>query len=343
MTQGIQVGKSQLKRSPILRWMGLLVSLVLLGLALILGLMLGAAEIPPLEVVRSLFTFDNSTQHLIITTVRLPRVLLGGMIGAALAVAGALMQGLTRNPLADPGILGISAGAAFAVVVTTFFFGAASIQLYTWVAFLGGAIAAVAVYTLGSMGRGGTTPLKLVLAGAVLSYLMAALTTGVLLVSQRTLEEIRFWLAGSLAGRDMELLLQGSPYILLGLVVAFAMGRQMTALTLGEDVAQGLGISTQWVKAIAAAVVVILAGGAVAMAGPIGFIGFFVPHLVRFWVGADYRWLLPYAAVWGALLLSLSDLGARVLLRPQELPVGIMTTLLGAPFFVYLARSHIKR
>lgn len=332
-----------LKRSPILRWMGLLISLVCLALTLLLGLLLGAAEIPPLEVVRSLFAFDDSTNHLIITTVRMPRVLLGGVTGAALAVAGALMQGLTRNPLADPGILGISAGAAFAVVITTFLFGGASMQLYTWVAFLGAAITALAVYRLGSMGRGGTTPLKLVLAGAVLSYLMAALTTGLLLVSQRTLEEIRFWLAGSLAGRDMELLLQGFPYIALGLVVALGMGRQMTALALGEDVAQGLGLQTQWVKAIAAAVVVVLAGGAVAMAGPIGFIGFFVPHVVRFWVGADYRWLLPYAAVWGALLLSLADLGARVLLRPQELPVGIVTALLGAPFFVYLARSHIQR
>lgn len=332
-----------LGRSHSLRLLGLGVGVLLLVICLVISITLGAAEITPNAVWQALVAFDGSTNHLIITTVRLPRVLIALAVGSALAVAGALMQGLTRNALADPGILGISAGAALAVVASTFVFGSLSVQSHTWVAFAGGAIAAIAVYTLGSVGRSGMTPLKLILAGAVLSYLMAALTTGILILSQRTLDEIRFWLAGSVAGRDLNNLVQVLPYILIGLVVAFSLGKQITALTLGEDVAKGLGLRTGWVKAIAAIVAVLLAGSAVSLAGPIGFIGLVVPHIVRFWVGADYRWVLPYAAIWGAMLLSLADLAARLVIKPQELPVGIMTALVGAPFFIYLARSRVKQ
>lgn len=330
------------KRSHSFRLLGLIVGVLLLVVCSIFSLTLGAADISPGVVWRALFAFDGSTNHLIITTVRLPRVLIALAVGAALAVAGALMQGLTRNALADPGILGISAGAALAVVGGTFFWGSLSVQSYTWIAFAGGAIAAIVVYTLGSVGRSGMTPLKLILAGAVLSYLMSALTTGILILSQRTLDEIRFWLAGSVAGRDLNSLVQVLPYIVIGLMIAFSLGKQITALTLGEDVAKGLGLRTGWVKAIASVVVVLLAGSAVSLAGPIGFVGLVVPHIVRFWGGVDYRWLLPYAAIWGAMLLSLADLAARLIIKPQELPVGIMTALVGAPFFIYLARRKIK-
>lgn len=331
------------KRSHPLRLLGIIIGLCLLLICFLASMSLGAADIRPQVVWQALFAFDGSTDHLIITTVRLPRALIAPAVGAALAVAGSLMQGLTRNPLADPGILGISAGAALAVVASTFLFGNLSIQAYTWVAFIGGAIAAIAVYVLGSLGRSGVTPLKLILSGAVLSYLMSALTTGILLLSQRTLDEIRFWLAGSVAGRDLDNLIQVSPYLGVGLIVAMSLGQQMTTLTLGDDVAKGLGLRTGWVKGIAAIVVVLLAGSAVALAGPIGFIGLVIPHFVRFWVGADYRWLLPYAAIWGAILLSLADLAARLVIKPQELPVGIMMALLGAPFFIYLARSKVKQ
>jgi iron complex transport system permease protein len=331
------------KRSPVPQVVGLLASVLLLLVCLFLSITFGAADIDLGTVWQALTTFDGSTNHLIITTVRLPRALIALLVGAALAVAGSLMQGLTRNPLADPGILGISAGAALAVVIMTFFSGTASIQVYTWVAFAGGAIAAIAVYTLSSMGRSGMTPLKLILAGAVLAYLMSALTTGVLILSQRTLDEIRFWLAGSVAGRDLNVLLQVLPYVLIGLIVAFSLGKQITTLTLGEDVARGLGLNTAWVKVIAIATVVLLAGSAVALAGPIGFVGLVIPHVVRFWVGVDYRWILPYAATWGAILLSVADLAARLIIKPQELPVGIMMALIGAPFFIYLARSQVKR
>lgn len=331
------------RRSHILRVLGLVVGILLLCVCFVTSITLGAADITPGEVWQTLVAFDGSTNHLIITTIRLPRALIALAVGASLAVAGALMQGLTRNALADPTILGISSGAALAVVASTFFLGSLSVQFVTWIAFAGGAIAAIVIYGLGSIGRSGVTPLKLILAGTVLSYLMSALTTGILILSQRTLDEIRFWLAGSVAGQDLDSLVQVLPYILIGLLTAFSLSKQVTTLTLGEDVARGLGLRTGWVKGLIAVVVVLLAGSAVSLAGPIGFIGLVIPHIARFWVGADYRWLLPYAAVWGAILLSLADLAARLVIKPQELPVGIMTALVGAPFFIYLARSKLNR
>jgi iron complex transport system permease protein len=215
--------------------------------------------------------------------------------------------------------------------------------LYALFAFAGAALTASAVYALGSLGRGGPTPLKITVAGAALTALLSALTTAMLLLSQRTLEEVRFWLAGSLAGRDLALLMQAAPYLLAGLALALALGRRITTLSLGDDVARGLGQRTGWVKALAALATVLLAGGAVAVAGPIGFIGLVIPHLVRMLVGVDYRWILPYAALAGAIFLVFADLAARLLLRPIELPVGIMTALIGGPFFVYLVRWRVKR
>jgi iron complex transport system permease protein len=199
----------------------------------------------------------------------------------------------------------------------------------------------VVVYGLGTLG-GGLTPMKLVVAGAALASLLSSLTTAVLIFNQRTLEEIRFWLAGSVAGRDLELLVQVLPYLTVGLLLAFALGRQITALTLGEDVATGLGQRTAWVRLLSIVTVVLLAGGAVAVAGPIGFVGLVIPHVARFFVGVDYRWILPYSALLGAVLLVSADIAARLVLRPQEVPVGIMTALVGAPFFIYLARQRIK-
>ena len=316
--------------------------LVLLG-CLLASLLLGAAAIQPSTVFSALTAFDGSTDHLIIRTVRLPRSLIALMVGAALAVAGAITQGLTRNPLAAPDILGINSGAALAMVTVLFLFGSVTSAVHTGAAFLGAGVAAVVVYLLGSLGRSGMTPLKLVVAGSALTYLLSSLTTGILILNQETLDEIRFWLAGSVAGRDIQLFLQVLPWMGVGLLLAFALGKPLTTLALGEDVAKGLGLRTGWIKAIATVVVVLLAGSAVAIAGPIWFIGLIVPHLARLLIGVDYRWLLPYTACLGSILLLLADVGARLVIRPQELPVGIMTSLLGAPFFIYLARSRVKR
>ncbi|NEO31106.1 MAG: iron ABC transporter permease [Symploca sp. SIO3C6] len=322
---------------------GLLVSLLILWLCLMASITLGAADISLGEVYQALRAFDGSTDHLIIRTVRLPRTITAMLVGAALAVAGALMQGITRNPLADPGILGISSGAALAVVVATFVFGTNSLNIYAWLAFLGAGITAITVYFLGSLGRGGLTPLNLTIAGAALTAFISSVTSGILIISQRTLEEIRFWLAGSLAGRDINLLLQVLPYFCIGLLLAFALGKQITTMSLGEDVAKGLGQETVWVKVMAALSIVLLAGASVAIAGPIGFIGLVIPHIVRILVGLDYRWILPYSAILGALILVVADICARLVIKPQELPVGLMMPLIGAPFFIYLIRSKLKR
>ncbi|HEY9833693.1 MAG TPA: iron ABC transporter permease [Stenomitos sp.] len=331
------------KRSHILLMTGLLVSLFVLIMSLVVSLTYGAAEISLSQVCSGLFAFDGSTDHLIIRTVRLPRSLIAMFVGAAVAVAGTLMQGLTRNPLADPGILGINAGAVMAVVINSFIFGTSSPIVYAWSAFLGAGVAAVTVYLLGSLGRGGLTPLNITIAGAALTAFLSSITTGILILSQRTLDEIRFWLAGSVAGSDFTLFLQLLPYMAIGLVVAFVIGKPITTLSLGEDVARGLGQRTAWVKVTAAMSIVLLAGSAVAAAGPIGFIGLIVPHIVRFFVGFDYRWILPYSAVFGAILLLIADIAARLLIKPQELPVGVMTALFGTPFFIYLARWKVKR
>ena len=318
---------------------GAAIALLILLLIFISNLAFGAANIPLEEVTRAFFANEGSTEHLIIRTVRLPRSLIAMFVGAALAVAGAIMQGITRNPLASPSILGVNAGASFAVVAATFILGG---DFYVWFAFLGAAVTAVTVYFLGSLSRGGLTPINLTIAGAALTAFLSSLTSGILIISQQTLDQIRFWLAGSLAGRDLELFLPVLPYFGIGLLLAFALGRQITMLSLGEDVAKGLGQRILLVKIIAAVSVVLLAGSSVAIAGPISFIGLVIPHITRVLVGVDYRWLLPYAAIFGSIFLLLADLCARLVFQPQEIPVGLVMPLMGAPFFIHLVRSQIK-
>ena len=323
---------------------GLPVCLAILLVAVMASIAFGAADIDAKAVWAAVTAFNpEDTQHLIIQTLRLPRALTAVLVGAALAVAGAIMQGLTRNPLADTGLLGIEAGAALAVVGAVFFFQIDSLNMYALFAFAGAGLTAIAVYALGSAGRGGATPFKLTIAGAAISALLGSLTTAILLFNQRTLEEVRFWLVGSVAGRNMALIGQAAPYILIGLVIALLLGRQITTLALGEDIAKGLGQSTGWVKGLCAIVVVILSGASVALAGPVGFVGLVIPHMVRFFVGQDYRWILPYAMLVGAIFLVLADLIGRLIARPGELAVGIMTALIGGPVFVLLVRFKVKR
>lgn len=330
--------------SRVLLLPGLGVCAIVLGVTLLWSIALGAAEITPDVVYEALTEYDETNfDHLIIQTVRLPRVLAGMLVGAALATAGAIMQGLTRNPLADSGLLGINAGAAFAVVLSVYLFGSPSLTVYAIAAMIGAAVAAGLVYGLGSLGRGGATPLRLTLAGVILTAFVSAMTTTILLRDQETLDKIRFWTAGSLAGRDMPLVTQIAPLIFIGLIAAVLISRQITTISLGEDVAKGLGQNTLRVKAVAALIVVMLSGGAVALAGPIGFVGLIVPHVVRFIVGVDYRWIIPYSAFLGAIVVTVADVGARVIIRPQELPVGVMMAMLGAPFFIYLARWKVRR
>jgi iron complex transport system permease protein len=330
-------------RSRRLLLLGLVFGILILIVCAIASIGAGAMEIPPNAIYKAFTAFDGSTEQLVVRTLRVPRTAIAIAVGACLAVAGAIMQGLTRNPLASPAILGINAGAALAVVASQFMFASSSLGLYATFGFLGAGIAAAAVYCLGSLSRGGPTPVRLTIAGAALTALLSSWTTLILILDQQKLEEIRFWLAGSVAGRDMDLFLQIFPYMLLGLTMAFALARQITILTLGEEVATGLGVRTAWVKVAAIICVVLLAGSSVAIAGSIGFIGLIIPHVARFLVGVDYRWLVPYAAILGSILLLLADIAARVAIAPVELPVGVMTALIGGPFFIYLALSKVRK
>ena len=322
---------------------GLLLGGLILWLSLIASITWGAADISFQDIYQAFTAFDGSSNHLIIRTVRLPRSLIALLVGAALAVAGAIMQGLTRNPRASPPILGVNAGAAFAVVGGTFVLGSSSLNINTWLAFTGAAISAITVYLLGSVGRGGLTPFNLTIAGAALTAFISSVTSGILILSQRTLDEIRFWLAGSVAGRDMNLLLQVLPYICIGLIMAIALSRQITILSLGEDTAKSLGQSTALIKILAAISIILLAGASVAIAGPIGFVGLIVPHIVRLLVGFDYGWILPYSAILGAIVVLIADICGRLVVRPTELPVGLMMPLIGVPFFIYLIRWKLKK
>ncbi|HEU4792534.1 MAG TPA: iron ABC transporter permease [Nitrolancea sp.] len=327
-------------RSPVV---GVILGLVVLVVCLMTSLAYGSAEIRPGTVLAAFTAFDGSPEHLIVRTVRVPRALIGMSVGACLGVAGAIMQALTRNPLASPGILGINAGAAFMVVGSIFLFGVASLNVYIWFAFLGAGVTAIVVYLLGSAGRRGMTPLKLTLAGAALTAFCSSLMQGILVLNEQTLDQIRFWLGGAVSGRDLGLFLQVLPYMVVGLVTAFLLGKQITTLSLGEEIAKGLGQSTGWVKGIAVAIIVLLAGSSVAIAGPISFVGLAVPHIARSLAGTDYRWVLPYAAILGAILLLVADLGARFVIYPSEIPVGVMTALIGAPFFIYLVRRGVRK
>lgn len=324
-------------------WAGLLLGAVVLGLFLAASIVYGVREISLGAAYDAIVRFDGSADHVIIRTVRIPRALIAAGVGSALAVSGALMQALTGNPLASPGILGVNAGAALFVVMALFVWKIESLSAFVWIAFLGAGITGAAVYGLGAMGRSGMTPLKLTVAGAAVTALLASIMQGILVLHERTLDEIRLWLAGSVADRDIDLFLMVLPYMLIGLAGSFILGKAITVLSLGEDVAKGLGQRTVWVKIAAALLVVMLAGGSVAIAGPIAFIGLAVPHISRGMVGQDYRWVLPYSALLGAVLLIVADLGARFVIKPEEVPVGVMTALIGAPFFIYLARWGVKK
>ncbi len=287
--------------------------------------------------------FDGSNEHLIIQTVRMPRALIAAAVGASLGIAGALMQALTKNPLADPKIFGINAGASFFIVFAVSFFSITSLDAFIWIAFAGAAVAAVIVYFIGSLGREGLTPMKFTLAGAAIWALFSSLTQGMLVLNEKALEEVLFWLAGSVQGRSLEYLQSVLPYLIIAWVGSLIIARHINLLSMGEDVAKGLGQRTGLIKVVTALFIILLAGGSVAIAGPIGFIGIMVPHLARFLVGIDYRWVIPYCALIGGILLIVADISARYIIMPQEIPVGVMTAIIGTPFFIYIARKGMTK
>lgn len=317
----------------------ILILAVLMVLAALASLRIGSLPLSTATVVESLVAYDGSDDHLVVRTLRLPRVLLAIMAGAALAVAGALMQAVTRNPLASPTIFGLNAGAAFAVVTLSFVAGLTNPLLLVLAAFAGAIGAVTLTYLIGSAGNG-ATPVKLALAGTVVSILLSAWVSGILIFDQQTLDEVRFWLAGSIAGQSLDASLVTLPFLLGGLLLAAAISHQVNALNLGEEVAVALGQNTARIRLLATLATVLLCGAAVAAVGPIGFVGLAVPHLVRLLIGPDYRWIIPGCLLGGPALLLAADTLGRVVVSPGELQAGIVTALIGAPVLILVVRRH---
>ncbi|MES9509167.1 iron ABC transporter permease [Streptomyces sp. NPDC000609] len=306
--------------------------------AVLLSLAVGARSIPPSEVFDVLLHGGHSDNAEVIRNMRVPRTLIGLMVGAALAIAGTVLQGITRNPIADPGILGISQGASVGVVLAIAFAGVHSLTGYVWFGFAGAAIASVAVYAIASSGRGGATPVKLALGGAAINALLVSVVSAVLTTKASALDEFRFWQVGSLGGREAEVAGQIWPFMLVGVVLVLFVARGLDALALGEDVAKGLGQNVATVRVVGGIGATVLTGVGVAAAGPIAFIGLAVPHIARAVVGSDHRWVLPMAALIGPVMLLVSDVIGRIVFPPSEVPAGVMTALIGVPFLVALVR-----
>lgn len=330
-----------LVRGGIGRTAGLVVCVGVVAVVAVLSLALGSKHLPVDVAWDAMLRFDPSNvDHTVVRSLRVPRTAIGLLAGIALGLAGAVMQGVSRNPLADPGILGVNAGAALAVLIAVQFFGVTTLLGYVWFAFAGAGIAVVVVYTISSLGREGATPIKLALAGTAVTALLASVATLVQLMDVRTMDAYRAWVVGSLAGRGADVAREVWPFVILGAVLALATGRILNALALGDDVARSLGQNVGRSRMVCGLAVMILAGAATAAAGPIVFLGLTVPHIARAIVGPDYRWILPYSAVLAPMLLMVADVIGRLVVAPAELQVGIVTALLGAPVFVALVRRR---
>ncbi|GGT41869.1 iron ABC transporter permease [Streptomyces kurssanovii] len=319
-----------------LRALGLLVSCGVLLLICVASIAVGAKSIPLSDVWDGLFHSTGSGNDVIIRDVRVPRTLLGLVVGAALGVAGAVMQALTRNPLAEPGLLGVSAGASAAVVSAVSFLGVTSLTGYVWFAFLGAAVVSAAVYVLG--GSRGATPVRLALAGTAATAALYGYINAVQLLDAAALDRLRFWTVGSLASADMGTITKVLPFIAAGLVLSMLLARPLNAMEMGDDTARSLGAHLTRTRVLSMLAITLLCGAATAACGPIVFVGLMIPHVVRAVTGPDMRWILPYAAVLAPVLLLGADVVGRVVTRPSELQVGIVTALIGGPVFIQLVR-----
>jgi iron complex transport system permease protein len=317
------------------RGLGLVVATGALAAVAVLSIVVGTKPIPLGTVRDAFFTHGVTSEDVrIVLDLRVPRTVIGLAAGIALGLAGALMQALTRNPLADPGILGINAGAATAVVLAIRVLGIGSLTGYIWFAFAGAAGAFVVVYLLGTRGRSGASPERLALAGAAVGAALLAVTNAVALLDVTTFDRYRLWTVGALAGRDLGVFWAVAPFILVGVLLALALGPSLNVIALGEDTARALGANLNRTRVLTAVAVTLLCGAATAAVGPIAFVGLAVPHIARTLVGPDQRWLLPYSLVLAPTLLLLADVAGRVIARPGEVPAGLITAFIGAPVFL---------
>ncbi|MDA1527439.1 FecCD family ABC transporter permease [Bacillus cereus group sp. TH260-2LC] len=312
--------------------------LCLIG-SIFLAVAFGAKDIHLQTVWAAVFDYNPKlTQHQIIYELRLPRVIGAAIVGAAFAVAGAVMQGVTRNPLADAGVLGINAGAMFVVALSFAFFPHMPYSYLMIVSFIGAVLSTVLIFIIGSATSGGLTPMRLTIAGAVMAALLHSLSSGVAIYYDLS-QDLAFWYAGGVAGVKWEHLKFLVPIILITIVFATILGRSISLISMGDDVATNLGVKTNRTRILGMIIVVILAGVSVSAVGSIGFVGLVIPHIARKLVGVNYRLIIPMSAFLGAMLLVVADLGARTVNPPKELAIGIMVALVGVPFFLYIARK----
>ncbi|WP_030608943.1 FecCD family ABC transporter permease [Streptomyces fulvoviolaceus] len=320
-----------------IRVLGLLVSVVLLLLVVVASIAIGAKGLSMEQVWHGLFE-DSGTYGDVVVADRVSRTVLGLLAGAALGLSGAVLQALTRNPLADPGLLGINAGASAAVVTAITFFGVTSLNGYVWFAFVGAAAVGALVWFLG--GSRGATPVRLALAGTAISAALYGYLQAVMITDDAALNKMRFWTVGSLASADNSTIMQVLPFLAVGTLLALALARPLNAVEMGDDTAKALGANLNRTRALAMLAATVLSGAATAACGPIVFVGLMVPHIVRSFTGPDLRWILPYATILSPVLLLASDVIGRVVARPAELQVGIVTALIGGPVFIILVRRR---
>lgn len=320
---------------------GLGVLAVLLVLVCVASITLGSRSITVLTIWDAFAGYDPaSAAQTVVREMRVPRTLLGLTAGAALGLSGAILQGVTRNPLAEPGIMGINQGAAAFIVFGIMVLGTQQLSVYIWLGFLGAAVATVMVYVVASFGREGATPVKLALAGAAVTAGFYSLTNAIVMSNLEALNELRFWQVGSLAGRYMPVFWQTLPFIAVGLGVAMASGRALNGLALGDDVAAAIGQRVRLTRLVMFAAVAVLCGAATAACGPIVFVGLMVPHLARLICGPDYRWILRYSLVLTPMVLLVADVIGRIVVSPSELQVGVVLGVIGAPVFIALVRHR---
>ncbi|MCZ7454814.1 iron ABC transporter permease [Agrobacterium rhizogenes] len=330
-------GRSSRRRAL---WLGIV--LALLAVLCALSVAIGTRDVSLADITAALAGRVETVAEAAVA-VRLPRTVLALLVGAALGLAGAIMQGVTRNPLADPGILGVNMGASLAVVIAIVWFGIASSQAFIIAAIIGAGLSAVFVYVVGSLGRGGATPLKLALAGAATSVAFSSLVIAVVLPRSDIAGGIRAWQIGGVGGATFERIETVLPFLVAGFAISLLSARRLNSLALGDELAAGLGENVAVARAVASFGAILLCGAATAICGPIGFVGLVVPHLCRLLVGVDNRWLLPFSALGGACLLLAADIVGRIVARPSELDVGIVTALVGAPFFIWIVRRQRVR
>ncbi|WP_246090717.1 FecCD family ABC transporter permease [Nonomuraea deserti] len=319
---------------------GLVVAVGVLALTAMASVALGARGVSFGTVIDAFLAPDGSNDHTVIRELRVPRTLLGIGVGATLGLAGALMQSLTRNPLADPGLLGINEGAALGVTLALGLFGLSDPAVYVWFAFGGAALASAAVYALASSGRSGSSPVRLTLAGVAFGMVCTAIASAILRMDSQTFDRMRFWLTGSLAGQTADTLVRLAPFMAAGLVLGLMLARPLNTLALGDDAGKALGVAVNRTRILTGVAVTLLCGAATAAAGPLWFVGLIVPHAVRAVVGPDQRWVLPYSALAAPVLLLAADVAGRLIARPGEVQVGIVWAVIGPPIFIMLARRR---